>query len=192
MTNSKELAAPVASKWDVKEPDATTDLLDPSTNSVFQKISALRRTGIEIKYGSTVSNDPNSSGNRETTRRSRESTSSSSKEKTDPYGKWESVPESESTTSPTSNTKTRDLSKFTKLCLEISAKESQYEDHQADSETKLRRSEDEDEDEEKIHHPFISKPAPIMPPVFGGAGGGRKFPMVQYFLTSFLIKNIVV
>ena len=65
------------------------------------------------------------------------------------------------------------MSKFTKLCLEISAKESKYESHQADSETRLRRSDnvgDDDEEEDRIHHPFISKPAPVMPPIFGGGG----------------------
>lgn len=199
-SNPNELAAPVASKWDVKEADATTaDKVESCTDSVFQKISALRRTGIEIKYGSTVSNDSGSSSNRETTRGSRESTSSSTsssrdrqKEKIDPYGKWESVPASESTATSSTNTKSRDLSKFTKLCLEISAKESKYESHQADSETRLRRSDnegDDDEEEDRIHHPFISKPAPVMPPIFGGGGGGgRRFPMVEY---SFLKKNFL-
>ena len=142
----------------MKGPDASTGTTeDSSSSSVFQKISALRRTGIEIKYGSTVTKEPTDLRESLNHRR-RESRSSTEHEKNDPYGKWESVPVSEG------KGKNRDLSKFTKLCLEISAKESKYESHVVDN--AVRSSDEED----TIHHPFISKPAPMMPHTAFGRG----------------------
>jgi len=87
--------------------------------------------------------------------------------KSDPYGKWEKVPEG----------RNNDISKYTKLCLEISAKESIYENHVVD------HPPSEEEDESNIHHPFISKPAPMMPPSLGRAS---RIPMVcASYLTLF-------
>ena len=147
--------------WDVKT------VSDTNTNSdatVFQKVSSLRRSGIEIKYGNTIS-----SGDSVVKQIKNEE-----QKVANPYGKWEPV---------STDKKDGDLNKYMKLCQEVSAKESIYEDHVVDS-----KASSDEEDDRIINHPFISKPAPIVPPV----SFSSRIPMVGYIEFHFQVAPMSV
>lgn len=178
--NNEKKDEKTPSLWDVTtapgSSSTATTITEASSDTVFQKISELKRSSIEIRYN----------GGSSTVKQKDDKTLKSQTPKVSPYGNWETVTETNK-----ASTK-KDLKSLTELCQKISAKESlsRYVVDEDDDEDNKDQSDDgKNPSDPSIHHPFAVKPAPIMPPVL--ANHGRRFstPMVSIIAYSLYVHS---
>lgn len=177
-----------SSLWDVTTvPEAETSPAETTKSSslisdtVFQKIAALRRSNIEIKYGNSNISTSSSAGS---TGKAKDEKNNSINQppKASPYGSWETVTKMKDTGKKITK---KDLQSFTELCQKISAKEglSYYVEDNAE-ESEDDNDKDQSDSSDVIHHPFAVKPAPVMLPQMTNYSRRFSAPMVSTVFTT--------